>query len=251
MSENLPNEKVEKIERIEGIGSSSPTKIADDVAQQNHEADIKVKFDQALARADTSPPTTEVTTPPPVAPPEASTAAKPTPMVAASQFQGTVQRLQPVTLDSIVQQANNAHQQIRRNIGAIQELPESVQKVAPPVPRGDVARATDHLIHIDSSLQSLTNKVGVEVTAQSLQQAQQAAQSPLVKFLGYLSHSDYQLSNLISQVNELNSKRERMQPGDLMAIQIKVSFVQQEVELFSNILNQALTAIKTVMNVQV
>jgi hypothetical protein len=39
--------------------------------------------------------------------------------------------------------------------------------------------------------------------------------------------------------------------ADMLAMQIKVGYVQQEIEFFTSLLNKALESTKTIMNVQV
>jgi hypothetical protein len=47
----------------------------------------------------------------------------------------------------------------------------------------------------------------------------------------------------------LNGKE--ISPANMLRIQMKVGYIQQEVEFFTAVLNQALQATKTVFNVQV
>lgn len=52
-------------------------------------------------------------------------------------------------------------------------------------------------------------------------------------------------------LESMGNRREEISTANMMAIQIKVQQVQQELEFFSNLLNQAMQASKTLMNVQV
>ena len=40
-------------------------------------------------------------------------------------------------------------------------------------------------------------------------------------------------------------------PANMLAIQMKMGYVQQQIELFTSLLNKALESTKTIMNVQV
>lgn len=75
--------------------------------------------------------------------------------------------------------------------------------------------------------------------------------NPLVNFLDMLSHGQSNLERLSGHVEALAAREEEIRPMDLLAVQIKVSHVQSELELFSNLLNKALESTKTLMNVQV
>jgi len=44
---------------------------------------------------------------------------------------------------------------------------------------------------------------------------------------------------------------DKLTAGRLLAVQVKLSFVQQELEFFTNVLNKALESTKTIMNIQV
>jgi len=103
-------------------------------------------------------------------------------------------------------------------------------------------------VHIDSSLRTAVGKVGVEVTDQTVKPL---TPNPMVTFLNYLTTSDHKLSTLISEVKALDISKNRLTPEKLLAVQIKLGFVQQELEFFTNILNKALESIKTTMNVQI
>jgi len=43
----------------------------------------------------------------------------------------------------------------------------------------------------------------------------------------------------------------QLSPATMLLIQIKVGYIQQEIELFTSMLNKALESTKTIMNVQV
>lgn len=78
--------------------------------------------------------------------------------------------------------------------------------------------------------------------------------SVLEKFIGFVSKSQNRLGEL---VNDLKIAKAGEQDGkvpsmsDMMAVQLKVSFVQNEMEFFTNILNRGLEASKSLLNVQI
>jgi hypothetical protein len=112
------------------------------------------------------------------------------------------------------------------------------------------------LVHIDSGIKSSLSKLGVE--QQSADKAGAAAsaaetvgEGALKRFLGFLTYSQGQLDSLSGIVGALNTTQSNITPGAMIAIQVKMARVQQEIELFTALLNKALESTKTIMNVQV
>ncbi|WP_068467263.1 hypothetical protein [Candidatus Protochlamydia phocaeensis] len=110
----------------------------------------------------------------------------------------------------------------------------------------------NRLTHIDDNLKIALSKAGVEYTPPSPSQvAGINSQNPVERFIGYLTHSQYQLEHLSDMVDNLNLNKFQMTPASMLALQIKVGYVQQQIELFTSLLNKALESTKTIMNVQV
>lgn len=106
------------------------------------------------------------------------------------------------------------------------------------------------LSHIDENLKIALNRAGLEYTPQAPTPATNLA-SPIDRFLGLLTHGQYQLQRLANDVDIMGKDSSRFTPASMLAIQLKVGYVQQELELFANLLNKSLESIKTIMNVQV
>lgn len=104
------------------------------------------------------------------------------------------------------------------------------------------------LEHIDENLKIAINKAGGEYTP-----AEKPAglMQPIDRFLGMLSHGQNQLETLGSDVQKLQAMGKQLTPSDMLLIQIKVGRIQQEIELFTSMLNKALESTKTIMNVQI
>lgn len=110
------------------------------------------------------------------------------------------------------------------------------------------------LSHIDENLKIALDKAGLEyndVKAPITTTASTGTVNPIDKLLGFLSHGQKQLDTLASEVADLESPTKEISPANMLAIQIKVNYVQQELELFTNLLNKSLESTKTLMNVQV
>ncbi len=78
-----------------------------------------------------------------------------------------------------------------------------------------------------------------------------AADNPIIRFLGFLTDGQYRLQTLSSEVEKWNLNKVDINPATMLAMQIKVNFISQELEFFSSLLNKALESTKTIMNVQV
>jgi len=107
----------------------------------------------------------------------------------------------------------------------------------------------NRLTHIDDSLKIALSKAGVEYVPPA--QAAAGTANPIERFLGYLTQSQYQLEHLSQTIEQLNVTKAQLTPANMLALQIKVGYVQQQIELFTSLLNKALESTKTIMNVQV
>ena len=104
------------------------------------------------------------------------------------------------------------------------------------------------LEHIDESLKIALSKAGGEQVPST---QPSGLMQPIDRFLGLLSHGQNQLETIAGDINTLQAKGNELSPASMLLIQIKVAHVQQEIELFTNMLNKALESTKTIMNVQV
>lgn len=108
----------------------------------------------------------------------------------------------------------------------------------------------NRLGHIDDNVKIALSKAGTEYTPPpSVAEAGKA--NPAQKFLDMLSNSQSQLEHLQGSLETMNASGATLTPGNMMAIQMKMNIVQQQIELFTSLLNKALESTKTIMNVQV
>ena len=105
------------------------------------------------------------------------------------------------------------------------------------------------LTHVEDSLRIALMKAGAEAVEAEASPA--ASVNPVERFLGHLSHAQNQLESLGSYVEAMQNAEAELSPASMLAIQIKVHHVQQELEFFSNLLNKALESTKTILNIQV
>ena len=93
---------------------------------------------------------------------------------------------------------------------------------------------------------------GVEVGSSLVSGATAAGEkSPAVRFLSFLTESDRKLGHFVDELNSLQLGGQKLTPDKLFAVQVKLSFIQTEVEFFTATLNKALESTKTLMNVQI
>jgi hypothetical protein len=108
---------------------------------------------------------------------------------------------------------------------------------------------SNKLSHIDENLKVALNKAGVEYTAPASAATQST--NPIERFLGFLTDGQHRLSTLSDEVTKYADNRHEFTPANMLVMQMKVNFVQQELEFFTALLNKALESTKTLMNVQV
>lgn len=106
----------------------------------------------------------------------------------------------------------------------------------------------NRLGHIDDNVKIALSKAGVEYTPPKVTPGENS--NPIKRFIGLVTNTQDQLNSLFNVSNVLSANTS-ISPAALLAIQIKVGHVQTQIELFTNLLNKALEATKTIMNVQV
>jgi hypothetical protein len=104
------------------------------------------------------------------------------------------------------------------------------------------------LTHIDENLRIALSKAGVEY---KVPEVQPKSSNPIDRFLGFLTDGQYQLQHLSKDLEGIANQRGQISPASMLAIQVKVTFITQELEFFTSVLNKALESTKTIMNVQV
>jgi molecular chaperone GrpE (heat shock protein) len=108
----------------------------------------------------------------------------------------------------------------------------------------------NRLTHIDDNLKIALSKAGVEYTPPP-KVTGPATGNPIERFVGFLTHSQYQLEHLHQTIEQLNLTKVQLTPANMLTIQMKMGLIQQQIELFTSLLNKALESTKTIMNVQV
>ena len=121
-------------------------------------------------------------------------------------------------------------------------------------PNAALTPATEALLsrklgHINDGLKSALSSVGADFVAKD---APQGLTGPLQKFLGLLTHGQDQLANLGKELSAMEAVGSReISPSKMLGLQIKVGFIQQEIELFTAMLTKTVDSLKTLMNTQI
>lgn len=234
---NKPKPKIEPIESIEARRPVERTQEAQDLV-----APEKVKFDIALekmdpAKANIEVQKTKIST-------ENSTSTQPQSLFDVAKTNNT-SRIQPPSPDTIKATALS----LRSKLEAPHATLISYQEKGVAIPKEYVAKLSAHIEHVDKALVDATSTVkGVEVQATAVPPV---GDSPPMKFLHYLTDSDQRLGVLTAEVSKAAASGEQLTPAKLLAIQMKMNFVSQELEFFTNVLNRSVETVKTLMNVQI
>jgi hypothetical protein len=109
----------------------------------------------------------------------------------------------------------------------------------------------DKLTHINDNIRIALTKAGVEISETPAVTAAPPAENAVLRFLGLLTDGQYKLQTLAAQVDQWHLNKTDINPASMLAVQIKVNYITQELEFFSSLLNKALESTKTIMNVQV
>lgn len=153
----------------------------------------------------------------------------------------SVSEVHKITPDKLVVQAQEM-------VAKIDEIKEKLGTPSLEI-KGSVQNLLrSKLSHIDESLKIALQKAGVEYKPP---EPVNDAKNPIDRFLGFLTDGQHQLNTLANDVNLMHLNRKEISPASMLAVQIKVGFIQQELEFFAALLNKTLESVKTVMNVQV
>jgi len=229
-------EKIEPISSTEKSGASAGADYSEEV--------MRSKFDTAFEKADVSKVERKEVAPPPVPiePPQTQTA-KETLMDLAKKTSQEVPKVAPTPSD-LQSQATR----LRQRMQAVEVKVSQVQDKSINLPTTEVSKMNTFIEHIDQGLRDVIKLTkGVEVGATKVD----ATKPPLVRFLSYLTESDKKLNSFLDELGGIKIGEQKLSPDVLMAVQIKLGFISQELEFFTTTLSKFLEATKTVMNVQI
>lgn len=230
-----PEEKIEKIAKIEKLGNHSPIdKVAEEPLRQ---APDKERFDtlvsnQGSARDKTVGKTVELDK----GSPRGSL------LDEVRSLNEQVNKVAKVSSKDLVAQAEH----LINDIEKIKSKLASPHLAVHPSTQGILQ---NKLSHIDENLRTVLAKSGLEYRPSA--DLNNKTINPIERFLGFLSHGQVQLTSMMSEVNTMALNNKEISVANMLRIQMKMGYITQELQFFSAVLNKALDSTKTIMNIQV
>lgn len=157
---------------------------------------------------------------------------------------GNVDMLRKKTPEEIVAQTRDV-------IAQVDDIKKKLQTPELHIDPSVQSLMESKLSHIDEKLKVAVEKAGGEYTTLEVREARASLRNPIERFIGYLSSSEGQLHSIAEDVYRLGKDNRSLTPAALLLIQVKVGFVQQQLEFFTSLLNKSLESTKTLLNVQV
>jgi hypothetical protein len=153
----------------------------------------------------------------------------------------TISRLSPEDLKNQVRDVISQMDEVKTKLSSTTEINPSYRNLM-----------QNRLTHVDDNLRVALSKAGVEYQSVAPPSGINNTQlNPLDRFLGLITHGQYQLEHISQTVSAMSENGKPLTAANMMALQIKVGQIQQEIELFTSLLNKFLESTKTLMNVQV
>lgn len=174
------------------------------------------------------------------------------------------EQIEPVTKSSLMDEVRNLNLKVDRfskvnSKDLVAQADEAVKQIETiknklKTPDLDLKPATQALLqnklsHIDENLRVALSKAGLEYTPST--HLENKTVNPVERFLGFLTNGQEQLASLGNEINQMHLNDKEISPANMLRIQMKVGYITQEIEFFTNVLNKALESTKTIMNVQV
>ena len=227
-------DKIEAIKKIgkESIGKDGIQERVEPVANRDHFEALMLQQQQKQQHQQAT--TTQAVE-------AGTTSKKPSLMDQVADLNRKVEQVKKVQPPDIVAQAQEV----------ISKMSEIKEQLA--LPNQGIRPAYQNLLknkltHINDNLRIALSAAGVENVPAP---AQPISNNPIDRFLGFLTDGQAQLQTIAKEVQTLGNNKSTMNPAAMLAVQIKVGFIQNELEFFSSVLNKALESTKTIMNVQV
>lgn len=231
------NNIIETISKIDGLSTKRVNAIAGDPAETSEHTD---KFSSLINHPSTQIQAQEV-----VSSKEVQKVSAPSPMEMAQQVDKRHRDQPPVK--SLEELTSEGKETLKKLIEAKRTLETNpnIQFTKPQQLEG-----TRNLIHVDESLRIALSKVGADKYV-TKPVAPTDLSSPVHKFLSYLSNSQYQFEHLNDQIDFLSSSGTNISLANMMALQMKMGIITNQIDFFTGLLSKALEATKTIMNIQV
>lgn len=154
---------------------------------------------------------------------------------------GQPNQMQPPTINSLSTQANSTGNTLNNIQDQLNTKNLRLKQSQKYLLRNKLSEANSHI-------RTAAVKVGVDVGDSP---AMSAKQSPIRRYLAYVSDSQAQLGAIQDKIKDLSAKGGALAPGDMLLIQVKLNKAQQALEYSSVLLGKAVDDIKMLFNVQI
>jgi hypothetical protein len=225
--------ELEKIEKIKKVKEATKATEVAPLEEPARVAPSKEHFDRLLQTGKTQPEPRQNE--------EISTAKKSSPIDEIRELNTKVVPTK-VTPTELVAQTEKIVENMDKVKNTLAAPDQKIKESAVPL-------LNNKLSHIDENLKVALSNAGVEKEVAAIPAA--PTENPIMRFMGFLTQGQYQLQTLALEVERMHLNKEELSAASMLAIQIKVGYIQQELEFFSALLNKSLESTKTIMNVQV
>jgi hypothetical protein len=155
-----------------------------------------------------------------------------------------VQNQTPLTqgpsFDSLLSQTKSVQ-------GMLGDINTNLQTKNLKLKQSDRASLRSKLTSANSYLKAANVKIGAPVTEET---PPSAGGGILGKFLGYITQGQANVSAAQQQILNMKKSGNALNPGDFLAVQIKLAHAQQEIEYASMMLSNVVSGLKTLFNIQ-
>jgi hypothetical protein len=170
---------------------------------------------------------------------QANPATKPGSVSPMELAQNQTPLTQGPTFDSLFSQTKSVQ-------GMLGDINVNLQTKNLKLKQSDRASLRNKLTNANSYLKAANTKIGAEV----IEEPQATGGGILGKFLGLVTQGQSNVAAAQKQLLDMKSKGASLNPADFLAIQIKLSHAQQEIEYASMMLANTVTGLKTLFNIQ-
>jgi hypothetical protein len=164
----------------------------------------------------------------------------PSPMDIANQQK--VSPSAPPTMDRV-------HAQMNAVSGSLGDIKNKLNTKGLKLKNSEKYLVRKKLGNANEHIAGVTKKMGI--SSEDFTKKLNKSKNPIAKFLSMVSDGQQQMVEAGNTIKHLNSNGKKMQPGDLLLVQIKLNKAQQELNYTSVILGNATSMIKTLFNIQI
>ncbi|MCH9811409.1 hypothetical protein K0U07_01440 [bacterium] len=148
----------------------------------------------------------------------------------------------PPTMDKI-------HQQMTSVSGSLGDIKNKLQNKNLKLKNSDKYLVRKKLGNANEHIKAAAKKTGADTG--DFEKKLNQSKNPIARFLSMVSDGQHQMVQAADSIKKLNANGKKMQPGDLLLVQIKLNKAQQELNYTSVILGNATSMIKTLFNIQI